>query len=827
MNKKLFFGLFAAAGVLFATSCSNEKLDAVETSDEAQVTFKLGLEGDLATRTISDGTKADMLVYAVYKLDENGNPELQNVVGSDNNGQFVKDGFKSGDNVTVTLAKGQTYQVAFWAQDADCKAYDTSNLDAVKVSYKAENATDDALNNDELRDAFFNSVEFEVLGDKTIDVVLRRPFAQINVGVYKEDWDAAVASGIEIQNSAVVIKNVANTINLITGEVSGNDEVTYAANLIPDETLYVETDPAKDGKEAYTWLSMSYILVADAGTTLVDNKLGANRTTLESLAYSFIPQSGNVISFKDGLNSVPVQRNWRTNILGTILTGDVHFNITIDEEFEGDIIFPDPNDNDVIEELEFVATYGGTANMTGDADMTGKTFMVSADAIFNMNNHTLTVGEDEIWYGFVVANGTTTINDADIVTTGAGIKVSDGADMIFNSGNVQVNADTNSGSRYVFYTYGDGTTVTINGGSFSFTNPTRKMVYICADQNAIVYVKGGEFGAPSTHPKKPAPIYTANGGQVIITGGTFGFDPSAWVADGYEVVQEGGKWYVVSEGTTIASTLAEVKEVFAKGGNVILTDDIAWDNMVKIENGAEVYLDMNGKKITFDRDAAFKPGNPIFYPLAGTKLTITGNGTFDLGDNYDAALVYPAGEVVIENGTFIRNRVPDGTDPDDVQTLFVGVKSIGASVVINGGYFDSGYYDANAADIEKLLAGNETFAETADDIANRGKSTDENLVRTAIKNNTSIAFNLSWSSAAGTQDFRIYGGTFVGANPAWGDEGCCMPITPDYLRPWSYYQGCFLDGQVMQDDRIEIPAGYTITEGVTADGRPTYTVSYN
>ncbi len=818
MNKKLFFGLFAAAGVLFATSCSNEKLDAVETSDEAQVTFKLGLEGDLATRTISDGTKADMLVYAVYKLDENGNPELQNVVGSDNNGQFVKDGFKSGDNVTVTLAKGQTYQVAFWAQDADCKAYDTSNLDAVKVSYKAENATDDALNNDELRDAFFNSVEFEVLGDKTIDVVLRRPFAQINVGVYKEDWDAAVASGIVIENSEVVIKNVANTINLITGEVSGNDEVTYAANLIPDETLYVETDPDKDGKEAYTWLSMSYILVADAGTTLVDNKLGANRTTLESLAYSFIPQSGNVISFKDGLNSVPVQRNWRTNILGTILTGDVHFNITIDEEFEGDIIFPDPNDNDVIEELEFVATYGGTANMTGDADMTGKTFMVSADAIFNMNNHTLTVGEDEIWYGFVVANGTTTINDADIVTTGAGIKVSDGADMIFNSGNVQVNADTNSGSRYVFYTYGDGTTVTINGGSFSFTNPTRKMVYICADHNAIVYVKGGEFGAPSTHPKKPAPIYTANGGQVIITGGTFGFDPSAWVADGYEVVQEGGKWYVVSEGTTIASTAAEVVTAFTNGGNVVLASDITLDERLNVAENDNVILDMNGKTITLNGTAA----DPAFYTYKGSTLTITGNGTVEINDP-SVSLMFPGGDVVIENGTFVRN-VPDGTPANQVGAFFVGAKVSpwgSQTVTIKGGYFDGGYYNADAADVDDILAGTKTLTETADDIAKRGNSKDANPVRVAIKQNVQLLLNLSYNL------FKIYGGTFVGANPAWGDEGCMLPTTPNYLRPWSYYQGALLDGQTFNENGIVLPEGYEITKGATADGRPTYTVSYN
>jgi len=277
-------------------------------------------------------------------------------------------------------------------------------------------------------------------------------------------------------------------------------------------------------------------------------------------------------------------------------------------------------------------------------------------------------------------------------------------------------------------------------------------------------------------------------------------------------------WFSELGAPTLVSTNEEFVKAMKKGGTIVLTDDIAMDNMIKIEEGTEVYLNLNGQTISFERNAEFKPGNPLFYPLAGSKLTITGNGTVDLGNNFDAALLYPAGEVVIENGTFIRNRVPAGTDPDNVQTLFVGVKSVGSSMVINGGYFDGGYYDANA-DV--------SFSETDADIANRGNAADKNAYRTAIKNNVSLLVNLSWSSAAGTQDFRIYGGTFVGANPAWGDEGCAMPITPDYLRPWSYYQGMFLAGQQMHDDRIEIPAGYTIDESTTADGRPVFTISYN
>ena len=134
MNKKLFISMFVATGMLLTTSCSNDELTTVQSDEKVQVTFSLGVEDGIGSRAlISDGTKADKLVYAVYKLDDQKNPVLQNVVNSNENGQFIKTDFKSGDNVSVTLAKGQTYQVAFWAQDGDCNAYTTTDLKNVTV----------------------------------------------------------------------------------------------------------------------------------------------------------------------------------------------------------------------------------------------------------------------------------------------------------------------------------------------------------------------------------------------------------------------------------------------------------------------------------------------------------------------------------------------------------------------------------------------------------------------------------------------------------------------------------------------------------------------
>lgn len=318
--------MFAAAGMLFATSCSNDELDVVQSGNEAQVTFSLGLEGGIATRAISDGRGAKKLVYAVYNAD---GELIKTIANTDVNGQIVDNSAFDNDrteNVTLTLAKGQQYTVAFWAQNPNCTAYTTTDLKDVTIDYAG-------LNNDETRDAFFKAETFTVTGNTEIDVVLKRPFAQINVGVYQTDWDAAKASGIEIEKSKVTIKDAATSINLLTGQVGGEQTVEYGFDIIPAQFATPETlnvDLNKDGtKEDYVYLSMSYILANDETT-------GYAKATLEDLDFTFAPKSGNNINFSEGLTAVPVQRNWRTNIIGKILTGDVTFNITIDPIYDGE-----------------------------------------------------------------------------------------------------------------------------------------------------------------------------------------------------------------------------------------------------------------------------------------------------------------------------------------------------------------------------------------------------------------------------------------------------------------------------------------------------------
>lgn len=328
MNKKLFLGVFAAAGMLLATSCQKDELDAVQTGNEATVSFTLGVEGGVQTRAISDGLTANRLVYAVF--DEEGN-RITTIAKVDKGVNFPT-------TENITLAKGQTYKVAFWAQNSATSAYVLDDDMNLTIDYT------NSANNDENRDAFFKTETFTVTGNAKINVELKRPFAQINVGATKADWDAAVASGIEIATSKVVIKNAFTNMDLIDGSVSGETEVVYDFGATPkssNEVLKVDLD--KDGTaEEYHYLSMSYILV------------DAQKSTLQDLDFTFRPISGNDIVFDEGLDNVPVQRNWRTNIIGQILTGNIDFNISIDPIYDGEY------NNGIAVPVELNGTYYST-----------------------------------------------------------------------------------------------------------------------------------------------------------------------------------------------------------------------------------------------------------------------------------------------------------------------------------------------------------------------------------------------------------------------------------------------------------------------------------
>ena len=182
-----------------------------------------------------------------------------------------------------------------------------------------------------------------------------------------------------------------------------------------------------------------------------------------------------------------------------------------------------------------------TVNLTSDVTTDYLIIAAESEVTLNGDENTLTAGSAND-YGLIVRDASLVINDLNIDSKGGGVAAVDGANVTFNGGNLAVNSKSTSG-RYLFYAEGEGSVITINGGEFSFSKTlNQKRAYIYAGAGTTVYVKGGTFGKASTRSGYTAGILGE--GTVIITGGTFGFNPSAWVAAGYKAVENAGVWTV-------------------------------------------------------------------------------------------------------------------------------------------------------------------------------------------------------------------------------------------------------------------------------------------
>ena len=178
------------------------------------------------------------------------------------------------------------------------------------------------------------------------------------------------------------------------------------------------------------------------------------------------------------------------------------------------------------------------ANGAINVDFTG--FQNHGTAV--IENVTMTAGNNANYSNIGQAGSETVYNNVEIVSAGGGIGIVNGAKVTFNSGSVAVNSTSTSG-RYVFYVAGAGSELTINDGEFSFAKEyNQQRAYIYAEAGTTVYVNGGNFGPASARNG-----YTGGfmgEGTIIITGGTFGFDPTTWVAEGYQAVKDGTVWTV-------------------------------------------------------------------------------------------------------------------------------------------------------------------------------------------------------------------------------------------------------------------------------------------
>ena len=285
--KKLFLVLAAAFAMV---ACQTDINEVGVVGGEVDVTFEVGTP----TRAYSDGTTATVLQYAVYE----GTDELEDLT--------VTDGEIHGSTtVSFKLVTGNTYTVIFWAAAPNAPytvdfANKTMTIDYTGVKSNNENL-----------DAFYKRHTFTVNGAQTEIIELRRPFAQLNIGT--SDFEDAEKAGYTADQSFVKVTKLGDVLNLWNDKVEGTDaEITFNYAAIPT----TETFPVA----GYEYLAMNYLLV-DSEKEVVDIEFGYNDTEVNDAKTRVV-------------GSVPVQRNYRTNIYGQLLTSDVDINVEIKPEYK-------------------------------------------------------------------------------------------------------------------------------------------------------------------------------------------------------------------------------------------------------------------------------------------------------------------------------------------------------------------------------------------------------------------------------------------------------------------------------------------------------------
>lgn len=583
MKRYLLSTFTIAAAALLVTSCNDEMDNGLKTGDEGTVTFTAQLPSEMGTRAFADGLTAKHLQYAVY---EAGQSTPLKVFGDETTvvGEAEMDNLKQ--TVSLKLTTGKTYDVIFWAADNSAKKPYTFDplTQTVKIKYT------NVYSNNDICDAFFKKETITVSGNQNVDVKLTRPFAQVNIGT--DDFDAATIAGLNLTQTQVKA-TAGDILNLATGKMEGTEATrTFKMKAIPT---------ADDGAfpvAGYKYLLMAYIPISDTKET-VDMTFGYNgKSTFRSFT------------------NVPLQRNYRTNIYGSLLTNSVDFNVVIEPAFSGEFA------HEVVSASTFAALKAAVANgQSVDAEKTlvlsggqSETLNLGDLSISNKNN--IWSDSDSDWSLLSVRE-----NSSLTITSGAyiakandcyAVDVQDGGHLVIEDGHF-------NGNVHAVYVY-EGV-AEIKGGTFevqqkySDAEKADEFVLNCYDANR-------ENGTA----------------KIIVTGGTFiGFNPgdckaegngTNFVAPGYASIPNG----TAADGRTIwkvvpaveATTGAELEGSFKRGSVTTIGTNISATETIVCKTKSNLVL-KNGSVLKVEPTRIAQ--NYTLGAHGGSNLSISGNGS--------------------------------------------------------------------------------------------------------------------------------------------------------------------------------------------------------
>lgn len=746
MKRYLLSTFTIAAAALLVTSCNDEMDNGLKTGDEGTVTFTAQLPSEMGTRAFADGLTAKHLQYAVY---EAGQSTPLKVFGDETTvvGEAEMNNLKQ--TVSLKLTTGKTYDVIFWA-DATTDSPYTFNpaSQEVSVDYSKVN------NNSDNCDAFFKKETITVSGNQSVDVKLTRPFAQVNIGT--DDFDAAKASGLEVTQTEVVAKAFA-TLNLATGKVSDEADRTFTMKAIPT---------ASDGEfpvaGGYKYLSMDYLLV------------GADKATVD-VAFNYGgPQSRT-------FTNVPVQRNYRTNIYGSLLTNTTDFNVVIEPAFA--------TTNYNLGALYTASQIGGAVTLSDNVDF-DRTIAVQPGKIMSVNLNGKTVkNTTDLWENPSVPNSWSLFSvrgtDSKLTLSGDGeviakandcyaVDVQDGGHLVIEDGHF-------NGNVHAVYVY-EGV-AEIKGGTFevqqkySDADKADEFVLNCYDANR-------ENGTA----------------KIIVTGGTFiGFNPgdckaegngTNFVASGYASIPNG----TAADGRTIwkvvpaveATTEAELEGSFKRGSVTAISSNISTATITTCHSKSNL---------------VFKNGSVL-------KLEPT-----ETGDLYTLSVRKNSNLTISGNGSIIAPVLPDPTTYL-ASAIEVGVQAYSGTVNIYDNVTIEGNSGAAGSHALKLVNGTANIYGGHFKTAGGSSGNAECIYVQSSQPSRGAAYNqcnlniyggvfettvdakylincLDKPYKDGKCAIKIMGGTFVGFNPAdnTADGAHTNYVAPGYKSVETTYNG--------------------------------------
>lgn len=341
---------------------------------------------------------------------------------------------------------------------------------------------------------------------------LYRPFAQLNIGTTAADLANSAAAGFTLDKTSVTVP-VYSGFSLTDGSLIGNaEEKTFASNVITGI-------PGDFPVSGYDYIGLNYLLVNDRELVMVQ--------------FSALTAAGDTQEFSYG--NVPVQRNYRTNIYGNLLTTTFDYNIEIVPDFEQ----PDLNYQQVVstaEEFVSAITSPNVAKVIVPADL-DLTAVAPADLTFSTpkeiqvaDGATVTLpakGALIAEQGLTLTGKGTLTNEAVADTEAdatAGstfrqlIRVMSGNIVLDNSYFESTSSSQNGTNNwsYAIRMYGskgavtDCTVVGVQGG-------------LSVDSNMECTITGGTYTTHNSPGKTDAfyPLYITNGAIVTVEGGEF------------------------------------------------------------------------------------------------------------------------------------------------------------------------------------------------------------------------------------------------------------------------------------------------------------------